>query len=106
MSTMALFAPTQWMPLPARVAAVLWLSFLIATAVSGIFFSAVDPEDLPSCVSFPEVTRLGAYTIGFFLFWSLAAVSGLLAVAFTYPPAPTSGHEYFNPDEQASDDTT
>jgi hypothetical protein len=75
------------MPVPARYGAVLWLSFLLAAAATGAFFSVIDPEELRDCVPFPEVGRRGAYTVGFFLFWLLTAASGLLAVAFTYPPA-------------------
>ena len=57
----------------------------MAGAATGIFFSSIDPLELKYCVSFPEVSRTGAYTIGFFLFWLLTATSSLLAVFFTYP---------------------
>lgn len=87
---LSVFVPTRWMPVPARFGAVLWLSFLLAAVATGIFFSAIDPEELRFCVTFPEVSRTGAYTIGFFLFWLLTAASGVLAVAFTYPPASES----------------
>ena len=90
---LSVFVPTRWMPVPARFGAVLWLSFLLAAVPTGIFFSAIDPEELRFCVTFPEVSRTGAYTIGFFLFWLLTAASGVLAVAFTYPPASESGTE-------------
>ena len=74
------------MPAPARFGAIAWLSFLMAVGASGVFFSAVDPQELSQCVDFlPEISRLGAYTIGFFLFWLFSGASGLLAVAFTYP---------------------
>jgi len=86
---MELLAKTRWMPVPQRFGAVLWLSFLMATAATGVFFSILDPDDLRYCVPFPEVSRMAAYTIGFFLFWLLTAVSGVLAVTFTYPPPPT-----------------
>lgn len=86
---MALFAHTRWMPVPARFGAVMWLSFLLAVGATGVFFSAIDPEELRYCVDFPEVSRTGAYTIGFFLFWLLTGASGLLAVAFTYPSGTT-----------------
>lgn len=87
---LSLFMPARWMPVPARFGAVLWLSFLLAALATGIFFSIVDPEELRFCVSLPEVSRSAAYTIGFFLFWLLTAASGVLAVAFTYPPASES----------------
>lgn len=72
-------------PFTQRIIAVLWLSFLMAGVATGVFFSAIDPLELKYCVSFPEVSRSGAYTIGFFLFWLLSAGSALLAVLFTYP---------------------
>jgi hypothetical protein len=72
-------------PRTQRIIAVLWLSFLMAGAATGIFFSTIDPLELKYCISFPEVSRTGAYTIGFFLFWLLTASSSLLAVFFTYP---------------------
>jgi hypothetical protein len=70
------------------VAAVLWISFLLAGVATGAFFSAIDPLELRYCVSFPEVSRTAAYTIGFLLFWLLAASSALIAVFFVYPAAP------------------
>lgn len=89
---MELLAKTRWMPVPQRFGAVLWLSFLMATAATGVFFSLIDPDDLRYCVPFPDVSRMAAYTIGFFLFWLLTAASGVLAVAFTYPPNPDEAH--------------
>lgn len=72
-------------PRTQRIITVLWLSFLMAGMATGVFFSSIDPLELKYCVSFPEVSRTGAYTIGFFLFWVLTASSSLLAVFFTYP---------------------
>lgn len=87
---MALFSHTRWMPVPARFGAIAWLSFLMAVGASGVFFSAVDPQELGHCVDFlPEISRTGAYTIGFFAFWLFSGASGLLAVAFTYPSGTT-----------------
>jgi len=74
-----------WMGAAERIGAVAWLSFLMAAVATGVFFSAIDPEALSYCVPFPEISRLGAYTIGFFLFWLLTASSSLLAVFFVYP---------------------
>ncbi len=86
---MELLSKTGWWPPSQRVAAILWISFLLAAAATGAFFSAIDPMELRYCVSFPEVSRLGAYTIGFFLFWLLTGVSCLLSVIFVYPAEPT-----------------
>lgn len=75
-------------PRPQLIVTVLWLSFLMAVVATGVFFSAIDPLELKYCVSFPEVSRIGAYSIGFLLFWMLTASSSLLAVFFTHPSAP------------------
>ena len=72
-------------PRTQRIITVLWLSFLMAGMATGGFFSSIDPLELRYCVSFPEISRTGAYTVGFFLFWILTAASSLLAVFFTYP---------------------
>ena len=85
---MEFLAKTRWMPVPQRFGAVIWLSFMMAGAATGVFFSVLDPDDLRHCVPFPEVSRTAAYSIGFLLFWLLTATSGLLAVTFTYPANP------------------
>jgi hypothetical protein len=85
---MPLWDKTGWIPVPQRIAAVLWITFLTAGVATGAFFSAIDPLELKYCVSFPEVSRTAAYTIGFLLFWLLSAASALIAVFFVYPAAP------------------
>ena len=83
---MQLLDKVRWMGVPQRVGAVIWIAFLMAIVATGAFFSAIDPLALQYCVAFPEVSRIGAYTIGFLLFWMLTSASGLLAVFFVYPP--------------------
>lgn len=87
---MELLSKTGWWPPSQRLAAVLWISFLMAAVATGAFFSAIDPMELRYCVSFPEVSRMGAYSIGFFLFWLLTGTSCLLTVFFVYPSAPVN----------------
>ena len=89
------------MPAPARYGAVMWLSFLLAALATGVFFSAIDPDELRLCVNLPPLSRSGAYTVGFFFFWMFGAASGVLAVAFTYPlaPAPEPSTEIVHPDD-------
>ncbi len=91
---MPLWDKTGWIPVPQRIAAVLWITFLTAGVATGAFFSAIDPLELKYCVSFPEVSRTAAYTIGFLLFWALSASSALIAVFFVYPapPGPEAGN--------------
>ncbi len=61
---------------------ILWLSFVMAGIATGVFFSAIDPDALSACVTFPEVSRMGAYTIGFLLFWLLTAASSFITKYF------------------------
>ena len=82
---MKLLDDARWLPPPQRVAASLWISFLLAAMATGAFFSAIDPLELKYCVDFPEVSRTAAYTIGFLLFWVLTAASALTTVVFVYP---------------------
>ena len=63
--------------------AVLWPSFLIAVMVTGLFFSAFDPEYLFPFNSDTEISTLGVYSIGFFLFWLLTALSGVGTLYFS-----------------------
>jgi hypothetical protein len=63
--------------------AILWPSFLIAVVATGLFFSAFDPEFLFPFNSDTEVSTLGVYSIGFFLFWLLTAISGFGTLYFS-----------------------
>ncbi len=85
---MALWANTAWVPPLPRVVAILWISFVMAGAATGAFFSLIDPLELKYCVSFPETSRIGAYTVGFLLFWLLTGASCLFTTFFLYPPKP------------------
>ena len=48
-------------------------------------FGIVDPVEVAACVGGPEISRLGAYTLGFFSFWVLTSSSCLLAIYFNKP---------------------
>jgi hypothetical protein len=50
---------------------ILWPAFLAAGAAEVVFFTIVDPLDF-------ELGRMSAYSIAFFLFWTLAAGSSAL----------------------------
>jgi hypothetical protein len=62
--------------------AVLWPSFLVAIVATGLFFSAFDPADLFPFGEDTGISRLGVYTIGFFSFWLITAVSGIGTLYF------------------------
>ena len=77
-------------PLIQRFIAVLWPSFLTAGAATILFFVLFDPEDLLMILGHEGGSRLAVYTIGFFLFWLLTAVSCLLTCYFQRP-CPVNG---------------
>lgn len=68
-----------------RIIAVLWPSFLTAGVATILFFTAFDPREFLITTRFADTSRLGAYTIGFFLFWLLTAGSCLLTCYFQKP---------------------
>jgi len=80
----------QGTPKIQRVIAVLWPSFLTAGAATILFFTAFDPAALLLDTPFAELSRLGAYTIGFFLFWLLTASSCALTCYFQRPCSPAT----------------
>ena len=73
------------LPRVQRIAAILWPSFLLSIAATGVFFSVFDPYELFSCQGEPPLSRISAYSVGFFLFWLLTAGSSLLTVYFLRP---------------------
>ena len=60
---------------------VLWPAFLMACVATGLFFSLVDPMELFILDERVHVHILGAYTIGFFVFWILGILSSGLTVS-------------------------
>lgn len=60
---------------------VLWPAFLMACVATGLFFSLVDPMELIILDERVQVHILGAYTIGFFIFWALGILSSGLTVS-------------------------
>jgi len=58
---------------------ILWPSFLTAALMTFIVFAFIDPLDI---VIFGHVhaTRMQAYTVGFFFFWIMAAISSALTL--------------------------
>jgi hypothetical protein len=57
----------------------LWPSFLVAALAEGLFFSLFDPRELPLDSLRMPLSPLGAYTIGFFLFWLFCALAAMLS---------------------------
>jgi hypothetical protein len=59
---------------------VLWPSFLVACALSGVFFALFDPEDLLVHGQPTEASRETLYTLGFFSFWGFTTASSWLTL--------------------------
>jgi hypothetical protein len=66
---------------------ILWPAFLSACAFELVVFALVDPADLHWGRDGVGLSRQAIYTLSFFVFWTMAACSGALTVAFlTKPP--------------------
>ena len=72
-------------PLIQRIIAILWPSFLTSGVATILFFAAFDPHHLLMETRFAEMSRLGAYTIGFFMFWLLTTLTSALTCYFRRP---------------------
>lgn len=68
-----------------RIIAILWPSFLTSGVATVLFFTAFDPQLLLAETRFAEISRLGAYTVGFFLFWLLTTLTSALTCYFRRP---------------------
>jgi len=69
-----------------RLGWILWPAFLIASVADGIVFSMFDPRDMHVFGAPVELSRIGFYTIGFFLFWALGAASSALTCLLQRSP--------------------
>jgi len=69
-------------PLTQRVVAILWPSFITAGIATIFFTTAFDPG-----VTFADydISRLGAYTVTFFLFWIFGAATAASTCYFLKP---------------------
>jgi hypothetical protein len=56
-----------------RIAWILWPGFVMAIPAVGIVFTLVDPADLHAFGTPLDLSRQGAYTLGFLLFWALGS---------------------------------
>ena len=70
-----------------KTMAILWPSFLAAIVAEGCFFSLFVPDELPVAYEGLELTAAAVYSIGFFCFWALTALSSLLTWYLVATPA-------------------
>lgn len=76
---------TKDIPKTQKIVAVLWPSFLTAGVATILFFTAFDPQLLMQVSGYGHISRLGGYTIGFFIFWILTASTCALTCYFQQP---------------------
>jgi hypothetical protein len=69
-----------------RLIWVLWPGFLMAIPAVGITFTLVDPADLHAFGNPLELSRLGAYTMGFLAFWALGCACSALTCLLQRSP--------------------
>jgi hypothetical protein len=63
-----------------------WPSFLAAAALTGLFFSSVDPNELVVFGVELELERREAYGLGFMVFWGFSALASAMTYMLARPP--------------------
>jgi hypothetical protein len=74
--------PGMQMPFVQKCISILWPSFMVAIVATGLFFSAFNPQELYPFDIDTVISTMGAYTVGFFVFWALAALSSTATLYF------------------------
>ena len=69
-----------------RVIWVLWPAFIVAGFGTGVFFTAVDPEDIRVFGGALDWSRTALYSVGFLVLWAFAAASSALTVFLQRSP--------------------
>ena len=69
-------------PLIQRIVAILWPSFITAGIATILFSTAFDPDVI--FVDY-DISRLGVYSISFFLFWIFGAMTAAATCFFLKP---------------------
>ena len=62
------------------LASILWPAFVMAGVAELLFFTVIDPSELYFLGNPVDVGPIATYSIGFFLFWVLAAASSAFTV--------------------------
>lgn len=68
-----------------KIVSILWPSFIMAGIATTVFFTVFDPDVLLMDKTYGDISRIGAYSIGFFLFWALTVSSCMLTCYFLRP---------------------
>jgi len=72
-----------------KMIAILWPSFLVAGIETIVFFTIFDPLNV--FIDY-DISRMGAYSIGFFLFWGFAILPCILTMYFARPCKPCADY--------------
>jgi hypothetical protein len=65
---------------------ILWPGFLVAIPMVGIVFTLLDPADLHLFGEPLALSRMGAYTLGFFFFWAMGSACSALTCLLQRSP--------------------
>ena len=65
-----------------------WPSFLMAGVLEVLVFALVDPGELHWQGQALDWSRPAVYTLAFFVFWAVIAISGLMSFLLAAPPPP------------------
>lgn len=68
-----------------QIVGVLWPSFLVACAMEMLVFALVDPVNVYCGADALGMSRQGAYTTAFFVFWLMAAASSACTALLAAP---------------------
>jgi hypothetical protein len=69
-----------------RLMWVLWPGFIAAIPAVGLVFTLVDPADLHAFGEPLQLSRLGAYSMGFLFFWALGSTCSALTCLLQRSP--------------------
>jgi hypothetical protein len=65
-----------------RIVWILWPSFIVGGVATAVFFTLFDPNELELFGARLGASRLAVYSVGFFVFWLLAAASSAMTCFF------------------------
>jgi hypothetical protein len=70
-----------------RLMWILWPSFIVGGIAEGVFFTLIDPQELYLFGEPVHWSRTAVYSVGFFLFWIVAAASSAFTCFLQRPAA-------------------
>ena len=74
-----------------RLLSILWPAFLVAGILEILIFALVDPQELHWFGQPLALSRAGVYTVAFFVFWAVVAVSSAMTAILCRTPPKDDG---------------